>query len=112
MRHAVAAVEMRFDPLPGLQQEIDKNKAEFPRYNMRIEELKKEISEVAEKIDAKDHAVSVLDEDISANKKRFADVQGELASIRKRIDEQRVQQELLDGTTQKAGYPYLGIDRS
>lgn len=100
-RKAIVDLEKSLKDIPPLQKGIDQNKAEFPRLTTQIDELKKEIREVSEKIQANAHTVQVMDDDISSNKKRFADVQGELAALRKRQDEQRVQHELIVESNKK-----------
>ena len=87
--------------LPGLRRDIDDNEKSYMRVNIAVDELKKLIKDETAKTQTYEQSIQLLDEDLSSNKKRFADIQGELAALRKRLEEQRGQQELVVESNKK-----------
>jgi chromosome segregation ATPase len=87
--------------LPGLRRDIDDNEKSYMRVNTAVDELKKLIKDETAKNQTYEQSIQLLDEDLSSNKKRFADIQGELAALRKRLEEQRGQQELVVESNKK-----------
>ena len=78
----------------GLPKRIDTNQQEIFSQNRKFDEIDKRIRERSDVTAELEQKIKILDDDLNAEKKRFPDIFGELAALRKRVDEQRAQYEI------------------
>ncbi len=90
----IEEVALGFNKYTGLPKRIDTNQQEIFAQNRKFDELDKRIRERAPITDELEQRIKILDDDLAAEKKRFPDIFGELAALRKRVDEHRAQYEI------------------
>jgi len=101
LKKELVELEKKLKVLPDLRRDIDDNEKSYMRVNTAADELKKLIKDESAKTQNFAQTIQLLDDDLSSNKKRFTDIQGELAALRKRVEEQRGQQELIVESNKK-----------
>jgi len=87
--------------IPGLRDAIDGNKKETLRQGKLFDPLEVGIRENKNAHQDLVQKVQLLEESREPDRQRFADIQGELNALRKRIDEQRGQYEIADEAYKK-----------
>jgi len=87
--------------LPGLRDSIEVNKKETARINTVFDELEVGIRENKDAHQNLVQKVRVLEENLAPVDQRMADLRGEISALRKRIDEQRAQYEMVGETYKK-----------
>jgi len=87
--------------LPGLRDSIEINKAEDSRQNKLFDALEVAIRENKEAHLNLIQKVRLLEETQAPVDQRIADIRGEISALRKRIDEQRAQYEMVGETFKK-----------
>ena len=91
----------RFTVIPGLRDAIEINKKESLRQNKLFDPLESGIRENKNAHLDLAQKIRLLEEDRAPDHQKFADIQGELAAMRKKIDEQRAQYEMVSETYKK-----------
>ncbi|MEJ2485407.1 MAG: hypothetical protein P8Y72_13985 [Anaerolineales bacterium] len=87
--------------IPGLRDSIDANKKETLRQGKLFDPLEVGIRENKNAHQDLVQKIQILEESREPDRQRFADIQGELNALRKRIDEQRAQYEIADEAYKK-----------
>lgn len=87
--------------IPGLRDAIDGNKKETLRQGKLFDPLEVGIRENKNAHQDLVQKVQLVEESREPDRQRFADIQGELNALRKRIDEQRAQYEIADEAYKK-----------
>ncbi len=87
--------------IPGLRDGIEVNRKETARQNKLFDELEVGIRENKNAHIDLVQKVRLVEEDRAPIQKRFTDIQGELSALRKRVDEQRAQYEMVGETYKK-----------
>jgi len=88
-RKSVAEIFQFTEELEPIRTELRTNKAEDARLARLIEELKVKIQEVARFDEDYRRSLNLLEENRRQEAKRLTDLQGEVASVRKRLEETR-----------------------
>lgn len=91
----------RLTVIPGLRDAIEINKKEGLRQNKLFDALEVGIRENKNAHQDVVQKIRLLEEDRAPDYQKFADIQGELNALRKRIDEQKAQYELVGETYKK-----------
>jgi len=76
------------DEVEGLQKEIQVRKEEEDRFNNQIREIKKDLAEVKRSNEEQQRRYDLVMQNREKERKRLVDLQGEITSVRKRVDEQ------------------------
>jgi chromosome segregation ATPase len=87
--------------IPGLRDAIEINKKEVERQNKLFTPLEVGIRDNQNAHQDLVQKVRIMEEDRAPDKRKFADIQGELSALRKRIDEQRGLYEMMGETYKK-----------
>lgn len=85
-------------PYVGLPKRIDTNQQEIYAQNRKFDEIDQKIRARNETLAEMEQKIKIVEDDLVAEKKRFPDIFGELSALRKRVDEQRAQYELVTET--------------
>ncbi len=85
----------------GVHEQIDKRKEEDIRLSRLIEENKARVNEVSRFDDEYKRSLKMFEENRRQDVKRLTDMQGEIASIRKRQEETRGKQDLVGDNMRK-----------
>jgi chromosome segregation ATPase len=87
--------------LAGLQDQVQERKEEDLRLSGQIEETKTQLKEIKRFDEEYKRSLKMLDENLRQDAKRLTDMQGEVASVRKRQEESRAKQELFGDNIRK-----------
>lgn len=98
---SLAELRKDFEEIRTLRKEILDNREDDVHRDKLIEELEKKISVNAEANRNNQQSLRLLEEDRLLDKKRFTDIQGELAALRKRTDEQSGKFDLVNESQKK-----------
>jgi chromosome segregation ATPase len=85
----------------GIQEKLDERRDEDIRLSGQIEETKTQLSEVQRFDEEYKRSIKMIEESRRQDTKRLTDIQGEIASIRKRQEETRAKQELVGDNMRK-----------
>ncbi len=99
---AIAEVRKGLDPIPDMKKNVQARIEEEFRLARLIEEVDQKITEYKRSDEEYKRSLRILDEAHRQDNKRLTDIQGELAALRKRQDEQRGKIELSTETMRKA----------
>ncbi len=91
---AIAEVRKGLDPIPDMKKNVQARVEEEFRLGRLIEEVDQKITEYKRSDEEYKRSLRILDEAHRQDNKRLTDIQGELAALRKRQDEQRGKIEL------------------
>lgn len=96
-------IELRrnFDVLPKLEKGIQARVTEESTLRRMIDELEVSIKEIGHDEDEYTRTFRVLEDGRRQDSKKIVDLQGEVAAIRKRVDDQRGQTELVSNSLRK-----------
>ncbi len=86
---ALAEIRKGLDPIAELRRNIQARVEEDFRLGRLIEELEQKITNTRRSDDEYKHTLKLLEEGQRQDSKRLTDIQGEVASMRKRVEEQR-----------------------
>lgn len=98
---AIAEVRKTMDPIPDLKKNVQARIEEEFRLARLIEEVDQKITEYKRSDEEYKRSLRILDEAHRQDNKRLTDIQGELAALRKRQDEQRGKMELTGESMRK-----------
>ena len=101
LNKGIGEVRKGLDPIPDLKKGIQARVDEDFRLVRLIEETDQKITEYKRSDEEYKRALRILEEAHRADNKRLTDLQGELAGLRKRQDEQRAKLELSSESTRK-----------
>jgi chromosome segregation ATPase len=89
LSRSIQEVRKGLDPIPDLKKNLQARLEEDYRLGRLIEELEAKIVENRRFDDEYRRSIRMLDESHKSDAKRVTDMQGEVSSLRKRVDEQR-----------------------
>ena len=98
---SVAEIRKGLDPIPDLKKNVQARIEEEFRLARLIEEVDQKITEYKRSDEEYKRTLRILDEAHRQDNKRLTDIQGELAAMRKRQDEQRGKTELTGESMRK-----------
>lgn len=95
------AIQKQLPNFDEIFEAIDSRKEEDFRLSRLIEDLKTNVNEIEDFIDEYKRSLRVIEENRRQDTKRLTDIQGEITGIRKRQDETRGKQDLVENTMRK-----------
>lgn len=98
---AISNVRKGLDPIPEIKKELVARSEEEKRLIRLIAEVDKKVLESKRSDDEYRRSIKLLEENIHQDSKRILDVQGEVSSLRKRVEEQRGKVDLSNETLRK-----------
>jgi chromosome segregation ATPase len=98
---AISNVRKGLDPIPEIKKELVARSEEEKRLIRLIAEVDKKVLESKRSDDEYRRSIKLLEENIRQDSKRILDVQGEVSSLRKRVEEQRGKVDLSNETLRK-----------
>lgn len=98
---AIKAVRDELDILPSLQNKIKSREVEETRLNRLVAELDKKILDAERSDEEYIRAQKIMEETLRQNSKKVVDIQGEVSTIRKRVEESRGKVDLVNETLKK-----------
>jgi chromosome segregation ATPase len=101
LSRGIGEVRKGLEPIPDLKKTIQARVEEDFRLGRLIEELEAKIVENRRFDEEYRRSIRLIDESHKADAKRVTDVQGEVAALRKRLDEQRGRVELSTESVRK-----------
>ena len=101
LNKAVGEVRKGLEPIPDLKKGIQARVDEDFRLSRLVEEVDQKITEYKRSDEEFKRALRILEETQRTDNKRLTDLQGELAGLRKRQDEQRGKVELVGDSQRK-----------
>jgi len=97
----LAELRKELEPIPELKRNLKARVEEEHRLGRLIDEVRGRIETVRRSEEEYTRTYRLLDDGRRQDAKRLTDLQGEMAAIRKRVDEQRGRVELTSSTTKK-----------
>jgi len=97
----LAELRKELEPIPELKRNLKARVEEEHRLGRSIDEVRGRIETVRRSEEEYTRTYRLLDDGRRQDAKRLTDLQGEMAAIRKRVDEQRGRVELISSTTKK-----------
>ena len=97
----LAELRKELEPIPELKRNLKARVEEEHRLGCLIDEVRGRIETVRRSEEEYTRTYRLLDDGRRQDAKRLTDLQGEMAAIRKRVDEQRGRVELISSTTKK-----------
>lgn len=97
----IGEVRKGLEPIPELRRGIQARQEVELRIDREIEELRLKLDETRRTTEEHGRNYRLADEGRRQDSKRLTEMQGEMAAVRKRSDEQRAQQELLGNNLRK-----------
>ena len=97
----LAELHKELEPIPELKRNLKARVEEEHRLARLIDEVRGRIETVRRSEEEYTRTYRLLDDGRRQDAKRLTDLQGEMAAIRKRVDEQRGRVELISSTTKK-----------
>lgn len=101
LNRSIAEVRKGLEPIPDLRKSVQTRVEEDFRLGRLIEELDVRITEGRRSDDEYRRAQKLIEEGQRQDTKRIADIQGEVAAVRKRLDEQRGKVDLVSDSMRK-----------
>jgi DNA repair exonuclease SbcCD ATPase subunit len=101
LNRSIADVRKGLEPIPDIKKNLQLHTDEEFRLGRLIEESKQKIEETKRNDEEYRRVQHVLDEGRRQDAKRLTDIQGEVAALRKRMDEQRGKVELSTDSIRK-----------
>jgi len=98
---AISNVRKGLDPIPDIKKELVARSEEEKRLIRLIAEVDKKVLESKRSDDEYRRSIKLLEENIHQDSKRILDIQGEVSSLRKRVEEQRGKDDLSNETLRK-----------
>ncbi len=98
---AISNVRKGLDPIPEIKKELVARSEEERRLIRLIAEVDKKVLESKRSDDEYRRSIKLLEENIHQDSKRILDIQGEVSSLRKRVEEQRGKVDLSNETLRK-----------
>ncbi|MEN6480596.1 MAG: hypothetical protein ABFD29_00230 [Anaerolineaceae bacterium] len=101
LNRSIQEVRKGLDPIPELKKNIQARTEEEHRLSKLIAESEKKILETKRFDDEYRRSLKVIEETLRQESKRQMDLQGEVSSIRKRVEEQRGKVDLISESVRK-----------
>ncbi len=98
---SIAELRKALEPIPDLKRTLQSRIEEEYRLGRMIEEVDKKVKETARSDEEYTRIAKLTEEGRRQDSKRITDVQGEVAALRKRVDEQRGKIDLNGDTVRK-----------
>jgi chromosome segregation ATPase len=98
---SIAELRKALEPIPDLKRTLQSRIEEEYRLGRMIEEVDKKVKETARSDEEYTRIAKLTEEGRRQDSKRITDVQGEVAALRKRVDEQRGKIDLNADTVRK-----------
>lgn len=98
----IDALQAESAQIPKLQEQIKENQKGITEKESALADLRERVKSVHQENANLKQSIQLLEEDRTSDKARATDLQGEVAALRKRLDEQRAQYELLVEAQKKA----------
>lgn len=89
LNKAIADVRKTLEVLPEIKRNLQSRMEEEYRLGRLIEEVDKKVKEIARSDEEYQRSLKLIDEGRRQDSKRVTDMTGEVAALRKRVDEQR-----------------------
>ena len=97
----LAELRKEMEPLPKLDKAIQARIEEEGRLRRTIDEVREKVTEVRQEEEEYTRTYRLVEDGRRQDAKRIVDLQGEVAALRKRSDDQRGQTELINTTLRK-----------
>lgn len=101
LNRSIAEVRRGLEPIPELRKAIQARMEEDFRLGRLIEEVNQKITEYRRGDEDFRRSIKLLEESLRQETKRLTDIQGEMAAVRKRQDEQRGKMDLATDSVRK-----------
>lgn len=101
LNRSIAEVRKGLDPIPDLKKSVQTRVEEDFRLGRLIEELDVKLTEGRRSDEEYRRSQKLIEEGQRQDTKRIADIQGEVAAVRKRLDEQRGKVDLVSDSMRK-----------
>ncbi len=101
LNKAITEVRKGLEPIAELRRSVQARVEEDFRLGRLIEELEQKINNTRRSDEEYKHAQKLLEEGVKQDNKRLTDLQGEVAAIRKRSDEQRGKLDVISDTQRR-----------
>ena len=98
---SLAELRKEMEPLPKLDKAIQARIEEEGRLRRTIDEVREKVTEVRQEEEEYTRTYRLVEDGRRQDAKRIVDLQGEVAALRKRSDDQRGQTELINTTLRK-----------
>lgn len=98
---SIADVRKGLEPISEIRRTVNARIDDVLRLDRSIEELRQKLSDLERSSDESARSYRLGEESRRQDTKRLTDAQGEISALRKRVDEQRAQVELLSNTQRK-----------
>lgn len=98
---SLGEIRKELEPISGLQRGIQARIEEEHRLSRLIDELRVKIQEIRRDEEEYNRTYRLLEDGRRQDSKRLVDLQGEVSAMRKRLDDQRGQTELLNANFRK-----------
>jgi chromosome segregation ATPase len=98
---SLGEIRKELDPISGLQRGVQARIEEEHRLARLIDELRTKIQEIRRDEEEYNRTYRLLEDGRRQDSKRLVDLQGEVSAMRKRLDDQRGQTELLNANFRK-----------
>lgn len=101
LNKAISEVRKGLEPIAEIRRSVQARVEEDYRLGRLIEELEQKINNTRRSDEEYKHAQKLLEEGVKQDNKRLTDLQGEVAAIRKRSDEQRGKLDVISDTQRR-----------
>ncbi|MAT41941.1 MAG: hypothetical protein CL609_06340 [Anaerolineaceae bacterium] len=101
LNQSIKAVRDGLDPIPMIKKDLKAREAEEHRLSRLIAEVDKKLLEIQRSDEEYIRAQKIMEENQRQSSKKVVDMQGEVSSIRKRVEEQRSKVDLVNETLKK-----------
>ena len=98
---SVIDLRKELEPIPKLEKGIQTRLDEEARLRVAIDEVRAKIEGVRREEEEYTRTIRLLEDGRRQDAKRLVDLQGEVAALRKRVDDQRAQGELVNNTIKR-----------
>ena len=101
LNQAIKVVRDGLDPIPLIKKDLKARETEEHRLSRLIAEVDKKILDIQRSDEEYIRAQKIMEENQRQNSKKVVDMQGEVSSVRKRVEEQRSKVDLLNEMLKK-----------
>ncbi len=98
LNKSISDIRKSLDSITELRKQVQSISDAETRFNRAISDLERKLEDVTRLADEVRHTGKILEENRKQDVKRVSDMQGEVASIRKRVEEQREKNEVNSDT--------------
>jgi chromosome segregation ATPase len=101
LNQAIKTVRDGLDPIPSIKKDLKAREAEEHRLSRLIAEVDKKLLDIQRSDEEYIRAQKIMEENQRQSSKKVVDMQGEVSSVRKRVEEQRSKVDLVNETLKK-----------